>query len=233
MKLELTQGQHTTIDDDDSERVNKFKWYAAKRKGGYVAETSFRKDGKKVNVTLHRFITNCPKGMDVDHLNHDTLDNRKENLRVCSHHENTLNRRKYSNSSATSEFKGVRVDTNTGKFIAAISVEGKEKYLGIFEEEIDAAREYDKAAMFYHKEFAVLNFDYDYDYTKIDDYSPKKSGINTESKVSEYSEIMWDDNKKMWKVVVEIRGVSVTLGLEYTEDAAIELLNKKREELCL
>jgi hypothetical protein len=83
--VELTQGQETKIDRADIPLIAGKSWYAVKTSIGFYA---FAK-GKAV----HRLITGCPKGLEVDHLNHDTLDNRRINLRCGTHKENMANGR--------------------------------------------------------------------------------------------------------------------------------------------
>jgi hypothetical protein len=78
---------------------------------------------------------------DVDHVNHDTLDNRKENLRVCSHRQNLQN----MNVKKTSKFPGVRFDHKSRRWVAQIQIEGKRKYLGQFTDERGAAKAYERA----------------------------------------------------------------------------------------
>ena len=77
------------IDIEDSEKVKDFKWYIDKNE--YIV-SKCKKTGHK-GLYLHRFIMNCPEDMVVDHINHNTLDNRKSNLRICTQHENTFNKK--------------------------------------------------------------------------------------------------------------------------------------------
>ena len=78
---------------------------------------------------LHRFVLKAKKGENVDHINGNKLDNRKENLRKCTRSQNFANRKKYTNN--TSGYKGVSKHGN--KWQADIQINGKSKYLGIFE----------------------------------------------------------------------------------------------------
>lgn len=78
----------TLIDLEDLERVLRYKWRLST--GNYV------RGGKGNFDWLHRFIMNCPKDMEVDHIEHNTLDNRKHKLRICTHKENCNNRRRVS-----------------------------------------------------------------------------------------------------------------------------------------
>ena len=81
------------IDTEDVEKVKMFHWHLRKIKFKNFEDVLYVENGQKQQ--LHRMITNCPKGLQVDHINHDTLDNRKQNLRCVTAKENLLNRRKY------------------------------------------------------------------------------------------------------------------------------------------
>ena len=100
-EIQLTKGKVTIVDDEDFERVNKFKWFIF---NGYVVH-SIKSDDKWTSQSMHRLILNAPEGKQVDHINSDRLDNRKENLRICNRSENQWNRSKQKNG--TSGFKGV------------------------------------------------------------------------------------------------------------------------------
>jgi hypothetical protein len=95
--------------------------------------------------------------MCVDHINNNSLDNRKANLRLATPAQNARNRRKMA-TKTSSKYKGVSYHSGQKKWCAAIRVDGQYKYFGLFKNEIDAAKAYDKAARKHHKEFAVLNF---------------------------------------------------------------------------
>jgi hypothetical protein len=93
----------------------------------------------------------------VDHINTDSLDNRRANLRLATHSQNSCNSRR-DKSNTYSRFRGVSFSKRKQKFFAAIRANGKKTWLGYFKTEIDAARAYDEAAKKYHEEFARLNF---------------------------------------------------------------------------
>lgn len=94
MKIPLTQGQFAIIDDEDYEKVKPHKWRANYCKG--ISNYYVQNCGWGVpTIMMHRLIMNAPKGLVVDHINHNTLDNRKSNLRVCTQSENLRNRRDY------------------------------------------------------------------------------------------------------------------------------------------
>jgi hypothetical protein len=113
-----------------------------------------RKDGKTETVLLHRFITNCPFGKQVDHVSGDTLDNRRENLRFCTHAENTRNAQKRKDNK--SGFKGVSWQGQKKKWRACISVNSKNKHLGLFTTAEAAHEAYVVASQKYHGEFGRL-----------------------------------------------------------------------------
>ena len=165
MKLiELTQGQVAIIDDEDFERLNKHKWFAMRnpKNEDFYAVRNIKKDGGGYKIILmHREIMNAPKGMMVDHIHHNTSDNRKSNLRICTSSQSVMNRRKYKRK-CSSIYKGVwlnkRRDNKGLKHLqAGIAVNGKKIHLGFFYNEKDAARAYNKAALKYFGEFAELN----------------------------------------------------------------------------
>ncbi len=106
---------------------------------------------------MHRQIMKAPKGLEVDHINGNILDNRRENLRLATHSENNHNRSKYSCN--RSGLKGVFWYPRANKFQASIRVHGELLYLGLYKKAEDAARAYDEAAVLYHGQFAKPNFE--------------------------------------------------------------------------
>ncbi len=84
-RIPLTRGQFALVDDEDLPLVLGQRWYANRSSTGQY----YAINGQRLG--MHRLITNCPKGLEVDHINHDTLDNRRSNLRVCTHKENMRN----------------------------------------------------------------------------------------------------------------------------------------------
>lgn len=82
---------HFKVDAKDIDKIKGLKWSAIST--GYIATYI---DGKA--ILLHRFLTECPSGYVVDHINHDTKDNRRCNLRVCTQGQNLLNKKSESNS---------------------------------------------------------------------------------------------------------------------------------------
>jgi len=91
-KIQLTQGKFAIVDDVDFAKANKYKWYATKSSYNWYAARGNRVNGQVKTIYMHRFIMNCPTGMEVDHKNTNSLDNRRENLRNCTRKENLQNR---------------------------------------------------------------------------------------------------------------------------------------------
>ncbi len=157
-KISLTQGKFAIVDDEDYEWLSQWKWYAVKKRNSFYVERRSPTDPcthKSSKVSMHRVIMDAIKGKEVDHINHDTLDNRRSNLRLCTASENQQNRRPQSNCS--SRFKGVCRDRRRRKWGACIYINGKRIGLGSFDSETDAAEAYDKKAQELFGEFAYTN----------------------------------------------------------------------------
>ena len=151
--IPLTQGKQAIVDDEDFERVNQWKWCFHKgnnEKNAYA----FRFN----SIRMHRFILNVPKGLHVDHINGDTLDNRKKNLRICTQLENNRNTPKRKDT--TNKYKGIHFVKQRNKWIARIQVNGKRIHSGYFNTQEEAARRYDEMAKIHFGNFARLNFLY-------------------------------------------------------------------------
>lgn len=164
MVIQVQIGKHgrsTIVDDADFERIKEMKWHEIRKpigdRNAYYAANETRIGGLRVKTYLHRFLMSPGPGMVVDHINGDTLDNRRENLRVCTHAENIRNavKRKITDSSP---YKGVYRYGIKGKWLSHIQVDGKVINLGVFTCPIEAAKAYDKAATKYHGAFARINF---------------------------------------------------------------------------
>jgi hypothetical protein len=132
MLVELTKGQYARIDEEDYKQIIAFKWQAqpTRLKNGFYAIRNNGTDesGTRLKVKMHRQIMNCPDGMEVDHINGNTLDNRKSNLRVCTHAQNI----QYQKSrGGESRYRGV-TKHHDGNWRARISVAYKRISLGVY-----------------------------------------------------------------------------------------------------
>jgi hypothetical protein len=152
-RIELTYGKFAIVDAEDYARLTQYKWCAVKKSRTCYAKT-LHLNGAILH--MHRMVANAPKGLFVDHINHDGLDNRKPNLRLCTELQNLRNKRpKYG---GTSKYKGVIWSKANKKFRARIYHNGKNIQLGYFINETDASKAYDKAAKKLFGQFAYLNF---------------------------------------------------------------------------
>ena len=159
MIIELTMGQKTIVDDCDAELVGRWKWYAQKSGATFYARTNVTTyvDGKRkqLGVQMHRMIMQPPPGFVVDHINGDGRDNRRCNLRLTSAR---LNRANSSKHKGKSKFKGVNwVKKGNKNWVASIRVHGKLHYLGVYHDQVDAAKAYDAAAKQFFGEYAKTN----------------------------------------------------------------------------
>jgi hypothetical protein len=152
-RIKLTYGKFAIVDAEDYERLSKYKWCAVEKARNWYAKT-LDKDGKR--LSMHRIVAGAPKGLLVDHINHNGLDNRKPNLRLCTSIQNQQNKR--PRSGCTSKYKGVYWHKDRKKFCAKIHLNKKAIHIGYFKDEIEAAKAYDKKARELFGEFAYLNF---------------------------------------------------------------------------
>lgn len=155
-QISLTQGKTTLVDDDMFEELSKHKWYAhLEHKIWYAARGTEIKD-KKTLIYIHRAIMNAQAGQQIDHRNNDGLDNRRCNLRFCTRSQNQQNGR--GKSQHTSKYKGVSWYKKDKKWGVKIGTKYKRLFLGYFDNEIEAAKVYDRKAEELFGEFAYLNF---------------------------------------------------------------------------
>ena len=152
-RIKLTWGRYAIVDAEDYEKLKDYKWCTIQGSRTFYAKT-FRLSG--AILAMHRLILDAPKGLYVDHIDHNGLNNRKSNLRLCTNQENLRN--KLPRPGCSSKYKGVSGSKARNKFRANIYLNRKAIHLGYFDSEIDAARAYDKKAHELFGEFAYLNF---------------------------------------------------------------------------
>ena len=153
--IELQDGMCALVDPEDHDRVAAQKWYAITRRSrGWVERVA------SGATNLHSFILGIETDRHtyIDHKNRNPLDNRKANLRVCSPSQNKMNSRKPRRvGGASSRYKGVTWDKQHRKWRAKIHIDWATRYLGLFDDEDDAALAYNNAATVLFGEFARLN----------------------------------------------------------------------------
>jgi hypothetical protein len=154
-EIELSQGKTALVDDDLFDELNKHKWHYAL---GYARRNVRLENGKRKIVFMHRVIADTQEGYETDHINGDTLDNRRYNLRNCTKSQNQWNINK---GRGKSKYRGVHFHKTkrhkTGYWVARINVNGKRISIGYFKTEKEAALSYNEAAIKYHGEYAKLN----------------------------------------------------------------------------
>jgi hypothetical protein len=145
-EIQLTKGKVAIVDDEDFERLSSLKWCMGSK---YAVHGVY--DGQKVrHIFMHRLIMGNPEGKQVDHINLDKLDNRKENLRICTRSQNGANKKAQKNNKCG--YKGVSL--NKGKYYRAqIKINKKVIHLGMFKTAEEAAEMYKAAAKAFHGDF--------------------------------------------------------------------------------
>ena len=145
-EIQLTQGQVALVDDEDFEWLSQFKWFAVASKAKrtfYAARQLQRVNGKQYIIYMHHeIIGKPPKGFEVDHESGRGIDNQRENLRFVTRRQNCQNRK---NVKSSSEYPGVSWYKRDKKWQVHIVIDGVNKYLGRFTDELEAFEIYCQA----------------------------------------------------------------------------------------
>jgi hypothetical protein len=170
--IPLTKGKFAIVDKADFKWLSRFRWSCQDTKSGCYAVRHAKKheNYRRKAVFMHRLLAGDPEGLLVDHINGNSLDNRRANLRLATPSQNSCNKRK-TKTQTSSRFKGVYYEKRRNNWPARIKIHGKSIRLGTFISEIDAARAYDRAAIKYHTVFARLNF-------PIEDYANEMNSLH-------------------------------------------------------
>ena len=153
-EIQLTKGLTALVDDDDFELLNQFHWFLDNK--GYVICNSRDENGNRIKPKMHRVVLGLSKGdgKTSDHINGIKTDNRKGNLRSCLNSQNCQNQNiRLTNKTG---FKGVSFRASSKNYVAQISVNGKNKFIGYFSTPISAYEAYCIEAKKLHGEFANL-----------------------------------------------------------------------------
>jgi hypothetical protein len=144
------KGLKIKIDKEDLWRLEKYNYH---RQNGRIDNLIyFYRNTNKKRYYLHRDIIDCPDGLQVDHINLDTLDNRKCNLRICTDSQNKMNRKVQSNNKYG--LKGVYYHKRHKKYYAQIRLNKKKIDIGFFDTKEGAYKAYCEAAKKYHGSFS-------------------------------------------------------------------------------
>lgn len=144
-------GNYALVDDSDFEWLNQWKWYADAIGNVVYASRCIRNGGKRI-IRMHRLILGLSEpSILCDHVDHNGLNNQRENLRKCTKSQNAMNGSKRTGT--TSKYMGVHWFTSGNKWRVCVGL----KHIGYFNSEIDAARAYNHYAIIYFGQFARLN----------------------------------------------------------------------------
>ena len=192
------------IDGEDFIKVKKYTWWLnySKHTDSFYIDSEYKDNKKRVKIKLHRYLVNCPKGMVVDHIDGNTLNNCRSNLRICKFSENARNRRDTPSSSI---YKGVFLIKRDNVYTAAIRYKNNLIYLGRFKNEINAAKAYNEAALKYFGEFARLNvIPGDVPPEKPRKYYSLYRGVSFDRSRNKFTAYFQKDKKKIQKVSFSI-----------------------------
>lgn len=160
VKIMTPAGIEIIIDESDQQIISGYNWCSLKRKNTFYAVAEFKEDGERKHIFMHRLIMGVTNpSVYIDHKNRNGLDNRRSNLRECTHSQNMRNQIRKERS--YTKYKGVYLEkgrmNRARPFIAKIAFNKKPIFLGSFATDLEAAIAYNKAAIQYHGEFARLN----------------------------------------------------------------------------
>jgi hypothetical protein len=202
-RIPLTQGKFAIVDDEDYDWLMTWKWCVHHpTKNTFYAVSSWCSP----QISMHRLLMRYPNnGLLVDHLNGDGLDNRKHNLRVCTHRENLQN----MHTKRASKFPGVSFNKKRGKWTARITRQERQIHLGYFEHEL-------LAAAFYHNAWMSIKHN-------------KEIVVRRPSFTSKHKGVCFEKRSKRWcAYYTPIKGSRKWVGSFKTEQEAIDALHKER-----
>lgn len=159
-RIPLTQGKFAIVDPDRYDELAGYKWFAVRSPRGSYALRMVKANGgpvKQKSVRMHRVVLKAPRGKFIDHINHNGLDNRRANLRICTTEQNTWNKRK-QRGRYSSKYKGVSWSKTEKKWQVRITCKRRKISIGYFHDEKAAARAYDRRAKQLFGDYAALNF---------------------------------------------------------------------------
>ena len=216
--IPLTQGRFTIVDEADYEWLSQWKWYfsaCGKNNGGYAVRKEYlgRYNGRDLckTILMHRLIIGAPDDVETDHWDRNKLNNRRYNLRLATHAQNSSNKSK-TLSKTSSKYKGVTWYKPTQKWCAKI-YHGKTINLGYFLSEDEAALAYDEVAKEKQKMFSVPN------------HAPKPDNHKAHSKrikSSKYKGVTCFWHTRKWRAYIHMGKKIKHLGyFDYEIDAAL------------
>jgi len=228
----------TIIDDEDYDLIKEFSWRVFKKEekqGLIYFHAATRRDPvtyKQKDLRLHRLIMGCVvgDGIYIDHINHNTLDNRKCNLRKTDAGGNVRNSRK--NTRNTSGYKGVFFFKRDSIYKAGIKYNGTSYNIGSSTDIIEAARLYDMMAIRLFGEYSCTNFDKNnYKDDEIEEVYKKMINNLYSSNTSGYRGVSWNNKMSGWSANVQYNNKNHYLGIFNDPIQAAKVRDKKAIEL--
>lgn len=232
------KGYDVQIDEEDYDMVKEYTWRICSKEakeGLLYFHSNTKRDPithKFKDVRLHRLIMGCTTGdgMVVDHINHDTLNNMKCNLRITTQAGNTQNSRISIRN--TSGYKGVFYYKRDNLYVVSVKVSGKSYNVGRKRDLVEAARLYDMAAIGMFGEYACINFDRaDYNKADIDKVLREMSDGIYSSNTSGYIGVSLRKNSSMWEATLQHKHKAYYLGSYKDPKEAAMVRDKKALEL--
>lgn len=154
--ITASDGTAITVDDEDLAYLSQWKWHIRRGSRSVYAWARIERDGVTKHTYMHRLLVDPPSGLLVDHINGDSLDNRRSNLRTATPSQNSQNRR----TTPPSGYRGVTRHKGRN-WQAQLTYGGKNHYLGVYTDAVAAARAYDSKALELFGDYARLNFPHD------------------------------------------------------------------------
>lgn len=144
-EIKLTQGKVALVDDEDFDLLNGCKWYANRIGNTMYAYRGLGPHGDQKHFAIHQaLLGQSLRGLEIDHIDGNGLNNQRSNLRMVTHHENQRNRHEVT----TSKYLGVSHRRTSARWQAQIHYRGRSRWIGNFKEEIDAHADYEVARKF-------------------------------------------------------------------------------------
>jgi len=136
--IPLTQGKYAIVDNEDYDWLMTWNWYAVISKSQIKDSwRAYASSGQQCHLAMHRLLMIYPPGLEIDHINHNSLDNQKHNLRITTHRGNLSNKR-YNKAKYTGVKKAVNPALTSIRWQSRIWFNGKREHLGMFDTEIEA-----------------------------------------------------------------------------------------------
>lgn len=139
-RIPLTRGQFAVVDASDYEFLSRWKWYAAKQPRMFYAARTIKSSAGKKTIWMHRVVNATPDGMKTDHIDGDGLHNCRENLRSVDHQQNMINNQR--RAEGRPKYRGVSWHKRNQRWIAQITVDGRNTWIGQFKVQEDARDAY-------------------------------------------------------------------------------------------